>query len=117
MIYLIDDDKSVRRGLEMFLKSARFDYTPIESPDDFLAIYKPGHEDLIILDLTLNGKAGCDLLEHFEEKGISIPVIVVSSVDEPHRREICRKYGVKAFMRKPVDGEALIDIINYSLAK
>jgi FixJ family two-component response regulator len=116
MIYLIHDDKSVRPGLGMFLQSAGYVYKSIESADDFMSLFKPSKDDLIILDLCLHRKAGYDLLKKFEDECISMPVIVVTSVDEPVRREICRKHGVKAFLRKPVDGEALIDIINYSLA-
>jgi CheY-like chemotaxis protein len=44
-----------------------------------------------------------------------MPVIVVTAFDEPHTREICTSYGVKAYLRKPVDGEALIDLIKYNL--
>jgi FixJ family two-component response regulator len=116
MIYLIDDDKSVRRGFGIFLKSAGYDYRSIESSDDFIPLFKPVPGDLIVLDLSIPGIGGCDLLEKLDESDIAIPVIVVTSVDEPQRRESCRKYGVKAYLRKPVDGEALIDIIKYTLA-
>jgi two-component system, LuxR family, response regulator FixJ len=116
MIYLIDDDKSVRRGFGMFLKSAGYDFRSIESSDDFMPLFKPVTGDLIVLDLSTPGIGGYDLLKKLDETGISIPVIVVTSLDDPHRRESCRKFGVKAFLRKPVDGEALIDIIKYNLA-
>ena len=117
MIYLIDDDESVRRGFELFLKSAGYNYKSMESGVDFLAQFKPDSGDLIILDLSLPGMNGCDILKKFEEACIHIPVIVVTSLDDPGSRELCRQYGVKAFLRKPVDGEALLDIINYNLLK
>lgn len=115
MIYLIDDDKSVRQEYGMFLKSAGFDYRSIESSVDFMPLFNPGQGDLIVLDLSLPGITGCDILKKFDAAGIRIPVIVVTSLDEPLRRESCRKYGVKAFLRKPVDVEALIDIVKYNL--
>ncbi len=117
MIYIIDQDNSVRRGIGIFLKSAGFDYRSIESSDNFIPLFKPVPGDLIVVDLSAPGIEGFDLFNKLDEAGISIPIVVVTSLDEPYRREICRKYGVKAFLRKPVDGEALIDIINYSLAK
>jgi FixJ family two-component response regulator len=113
MIYLIDDDKSVRRGFELFLKSAGMAYKSLESAEDFLKQFKPESGDLIVLDLSLPGMNGCDLLKKFDEQDIKIPVIVVTSFNEPVSRECCRKYGVKAFLRKPVDGEALMDLIKY----
>ena len=115
MIYLIDDDKSVRRGFGMFLKSAGYEYKSLDSAEDFITHYNPESSDLIVLDLSLPGVNGCDLLMNFEEKGIHVPVIVVTSVDDPGSRDLCKKYGVKAFLRKPVDGEALIDLIKYNL--
>lgn len=115
MIYLIDDDKSVRRGFELFLKSAGMAYLCLESAEDFLSRFKPETGDLMILDLTLPGMNGCDLLRTFNEMDIHIPVIVVTSFEDPHSRECCRKYGVKAFLRKPVDSEALMDLIKYNI--
>jgi len=115
MIYLVDDDKSVRRGFELILRSAGFESISMESAEEFLSGFKPQKGNLLILDLTLPGMSGSDLLKKFEEVGIHIPVIVVSSYDEPQSRETCRKYGVKAFLRKPVDGEALIDLIKFNM--
>jgi FixJ family two-component response regulator len=115
MIYLIDDDKSVRRGFELLLKSAGMAYRSLESAEDFLSNFKPDSGDLIVLDISLPGMNGCDLLRKFDEADIHIPVIVVTSFDEKYSRESCRKYGVKAFLRKPVDGEALMDLIKYNI--
>ena len=115
MIYLIDDDRSVIRGFEMFLKSAGYKYKSYEGADEFLSQFKPDSEDLLVLDLSLPGTNGCELLEKFALADIRLPVIIVTSLDDPASRETCRKYGVKAFLRKPVDGEALIDIIKYNL--
>jgi len=115
MIYIIDDDLSVRRGFEMFLKSVDCEYKSYENAEDFLTEFKPDIEDLIVLDLSLPGVNGCDLLEKFDQADIRVPVIIVTSLDNPKSRECCRKYGVKAFLRKPVDGEALIDLIRYNM--
>jgi FixJ family two-component response regulator len=114
MIYLIDDDKSVRRGFESFLESAAMEFKSAESVEDFLTIFRPDKHDLIVLDLNLPGMKGTDLLNKLDEAGLSVPVIVVTSFDNAESREICRKYGIKEFLRKPVDAEALIDLIKYN---
>jgi FixJ family two-component response regulator len=113
MIYLVDDDKSVRRAFEMFLKSAGLGFQSFESADKFLTEYTPVKQDILVLDLNLPGMSGYELLKKFKQGGIHIPVIVVTAFDEPQSRKYCREYGVKAYMRKPVDGEALIDMIKY----
>ncbi len=59
--------------------------------------------------------SGFDVLKKLEDDGISLPVIVVTAFDDYSTREKCKDFGVKAFLRKPVDGETLIDIIKYNL--
>jgi FixJ family two-component response regulator len=115
MIYLIDDDKSVRRAFEIFLKSGGFDYKSFESADEFLTLSQPNTKNLLVLDLNLPGMSGIELLKKFKQEGTHIPVIVVTAFDDPESRELCRQYGVIAYLRKPVDGEALLDIIKYNL--
>jgi len=115
MIYLIDDDRSVRRGFEMFLKSAEMDHKSFENAEDFLSVVNPGEKDVLILDLHLPGMNGGDLLKKMNQDNIHIPVIVVTAFDDVQSREYCRQYGVKAYLRKPVDGEALSDMIKYIL--
>jgi FixJ family two-component response regulator len=116
MIYLIDDDISIRRGFDLFLKSASLNLTSFERAEDFLSsVKKPESHDLLILDIHLPEMSGCDLLQKLNQENISIPVIVVTAFDDVQSREACRSYGVKAYLRKPVDGEALIDIIKYNL--
>lgn len=111
MVYLIDDDKSVRRGFELFLKSAGMDYKSFESADSFSTLVEPKIDDTIILDLNLPGTSGCEFLQILRSKKNNVPVIVVTAYDEPQSQNLCKELGVKAFLRKPVDGEALIDII------
>jgi FixJ family two-component response regulator len=115
MIYLIDDDKSVRRAFELFLKSAELEYKSFENANDFLAAIKPNLHDVLVLDLHLPGMSGTELLEKFNTESIYLPVIVATAFDDIASRQCCKEYGVKAYLRKPVDGEALVDLIKYNL--
>jgi FixJ family two-component response regulator len=115
MIFLIDDDHSVRRGYELFLLSAKMECKSFENANEFLGACSPGKGDLLILDLNLPGMSGLDVLKKFTQDDIHIPVIVVTAFDDPSSRKKCKDYGVKVFLRKPVDGETLIDIIKYNL--
>ncbi|MEI7501210.1 MAG: response regulator [Bacteroidota bacterium] len=114
MIYLIEDDISIRRAFELFLKSAGMNYVSFESATEFLLGFQQGLDDTLVLDLNLPGMSGCDLLKKMNLDGVNIPVIVITASDDPQSREYCKQYGVKAYLRKPVDGEALIDIIRYN---
>ena len=115
MIYIIDDDPYVRRGFGMLFKSAGLEYTSFESAEGFLGGFQPGENDMIILDIHMPGMNGCDLMETMTQKRWNPPVIVVTAYDEPFSRECAKKYGALAYLRKPIDGEVLIDLIKYSL--
>jgi FixJ family two-component response regulator len=115
MIYLIDDDKSVRRAFELFLKSAGLEYHSFENAIEFLSTFKPSFDDIIVLDLNLPGMKGSDLLKEFTRKRIVTPIIIVTALDDPQSRESCKRNSVKAYLRKPVDCETLLDIIKFNL--
>jgi FixJ family two-component response regulator len=59
--------------------------------------------------------SGLDLLNKFAQDKKLIPVIVVTARDDSSIRESCISYGVKAFLRKPVDGAALMDLIKNNI--
>lgn len=99
----------------MFLRSAGLDYLSFESAEEFLAHYKRDSRDLLVLDMYLPGMNGCDLLKKFDKEDIHLPVIVITASDDSQNREYCREYGVKAYLRKPVDAEALLDLINFNI--
>lgn len=116
MIYIIDDDQNIRNGFMILLKSAGYGSVCFESAEAFLENYKQGVNDLLILDISLTGMNGFDLLDNMEEKGLHLAVIVVSAFANPKNRDRCREYGIKAYLQKPVDGEALISLIRYSIS-
>ena len=116
MVYLVDDDESVRKALQRLLRSAGFDVKAFSSAEEFL---QSGNLDekraCIIMDIRMPGLTGFDLQEKLASKGIRIPVITVSAFDDAATRERARKLGATAFFRKPVDGEALIDAIHWAI--
>ena len=61
------------------------------------------------------GLTGFEFREKLTSKGIRIPVIVVSALDDAETRERARKLRAAAFFRKPVDGQALIDAIHWAM--
>ncbi len=117
MVYLIDDDESVRRALQRLLRSAGLDVMVFPSAEEFLQSENLDEEGAcIILDIRMPGLTGFDLQENLTSRGIRIPVISVSAFDDAATRERARKLGATAFFRKPVDGEALLDAILWVIA-
>jgi FixJ family two-component response regulator len=116
MIYLIDDDQSIRSAFDLFIESLGLKFMSFETAEAFLSNVRPTGSDLLILDLSLPGMSGLDLLNRFSLEKIKVPVIIVTAFDDAQNREGCMHYGVKAYLRKPVDGAALFDLIKNSVA-
>jgi FixJ family two-component response regulator len=113
MIYIIDDDAYVRRGFQLLLESAGYEFDAYESGIDFLKRCEPVETDMLLLDLHMPDMNGCELLNTLMKKKIRMHVIVVTAYDTPLARDCAREYGVVAFLRKPVDGDALLDLVNF----
>ena len=114
MVYLIDDDDSVRRALQRLLRSAGFEVKAFSSAEEFLQSENLDVRACVVLDIRMPGLTGFDLQEKLASKGIRMPVINVSAFDDAETRERARKLGAVAFFRKPVDGQALIDAIHWA---
>jgi two-component system, LuxR family, response regulator FixJ len=115
MIYIIDDDASVRRAFLILMQSSDFDAQDFESAEEFFDSVSPADDDCIILDLHMAGMSGFDVLRNLSLREKKVPVIVVSAFDDAQNRKRARECGARAFFRKPVDDQALIDTINWVL--
>jgi FixJ family two-component response regulator len=111
MIYFIDDDESTRSAFNLLLESYGLEFRSFGSAEELLSAVRPTLKDLLVLDLNLPGISGLDLLKKFTQEKIDIPVIIVTAFDHVQSRESSKQYGVKAFLRKPVEGKTLIDLI------
>ncbi len=115
MVYLIDDDESVRKALQRLLRSAGLEVKPFSSAEEFLQNGNLAQSVCVILDIHMPGVNGFDLQKKLSSMGIQVPVIVISAFDDAETREQARKLGATAFFRKPVDGEALIDAVRWAM--
>ena len=113
LVYVIDDDGSVRRAFQLLFQSADFDVQAFCSAEEFLESAGIRDDGCIILDIRMPGMTGLDLQKELASRNIRIPVIVVSAYDEAPTRDLARELGAVAFFRKPVDDQALIDAIEW----
>jgi FixJ family two-component response regulator len=111
MIFIIDDNRNVLRGLQILLKSASLECCVFDNVEEFLCKWNKNEDDIILLDINMPGIDGCDLLDYFEKRNLQIRVIVITAYDQPEIRSIAKRYGVLAFLTKPVDYEILIELI------
>lgn len=115
MIYLIDDDVSVRRSLERLLASAKLPAVGFASGEEFLAAIRPTEADCLVVDVHGSGMTGTELQQRLQQTGVRTPVIFTTGFDDETTRIKARQAGAAGFFLKPVDGQALLDAIHFAL--
>ena len=114
-IYLVDDDKSARKGLTRLLLTAGYQVHAYASSDELLNGPISDKNACLILDARMPGLSGLDLRAELEKKGVKLPVIFVTADDDEETRKKARVLKAAGFFRKPVDGPALLDAIAWAL--
>jgi len=116
VVYVIDDDESVRRAFGRLLRSVGLDAETFSSAEEFLDSPKQEEDACILIDIRMPGSSGFDLQQKLAASDIRIPVIVISASDDAQIRERARELGAVSFFRKPVDDQALLDAIWWSIS-
>ena len=114
-IFLVDDDLSVRRALTRLLRTAGHDAHDFASAQDFLDALDPNASGCVVLDARMPGMSGEELIAELKARGQHMPVIVVTADDDTETRLAAQRMKASAFFRKPVDGTALLDAIEWAL--
>ena len=115
MVYVIDDDVSIRRAFQLLLQSAQFKVQTFSSANEFLGSVSPSESAVIILDMKMPGITGLDLLKSLEPRLSRTKFIAISALDDAPTQAVARELGAVAFFQKPVDGQALIDTIWWAI--
>jgi FixJ family two-component response regulator len=115
MIFIIDDDPSVRNALLLLLQNVGFEARAFPSAEDFYKHALINNHDCIILGLRMPEMNGFDLMETLISEGIHTPVICLTAFDDVKNRERARELGAVAYCTKPVDDQALIDAIKWAI--
>jgi len=115
-IYVVDDDVSVRKALEMLFLSADMNVLTFKRPEDFLEHRFREENACLIIDIMLKEQSGFELQKHLTEKEIKIPVIFLTAFDSKESRQQAKQAGAAGYLRKPVDDQALIDTIQWALS-
>ncbi len=111
-VAVIDDDESVRKALKRLLRAADLDADTFASGRDFLESLSAQLPDCIVLDLHMPSMNGLDVQQELARSGRQLPIVVVTGHDEPQARAQCLSAGASAYLRKPLDDEALLDAIH-----
>jgi len=94
-----------------FLKLANFKVDIYARSIDFLESLGRERPDCLVLDLHMPTLTGIDVMKYLRASNIDVAIVVVSADDEPVMRETCSNLGAISFLRKPLDGDLLLQVI------
>jgi FixJ family two-component response regulator len=111
IVSIVDDDESLRRSLKNLLGSVGFHVEAFASAEAFLQSNHQEQTGCLVLDLRLPGMSGFDLLRHLSGTGSNIPAVILTAHGDDEARQQCLQAGAVAFLGKPFNGNALLDVI------
>ena len=111
VVYVVDDDPSVRKALERLLRSAGHDAKTFPSALEFLDFSHPDAPGCLILDIKMPNLSGLDLQDRLAEKGISFPIIFITGHGTVPTSVRAFKAGAMDFLQKPFEDRELLDAV------
>jgi DNA-binding response OmpR family regulator len=111
VVAILDDEPEMRKALRRLLTCRGFGVEEYERGEDLLAALSSHPLDYLLLDLHMPGINGFDVLQAVRSRQIPVPVIVITAHDEPGTAERVRGLGAAAYLKKPVDRDALLSAI------
>jgi CheY-like chemotaxis protein len=116
VIYVVEDDESMRRSLARLLESVDLAVRTFPSAEAFLAdVDRAAARGCLVLDIQLEGMSGTDLLCLMAAEGWRLPVIAMSGLHDERMEAEARRQGARTFLHKPFDAEILFDAIARAL--
>jgi FixJ family two-component response regulator len=110
-VAVIDDDLRVLESLANLLASFGYEAESYKSAEQFLTSFAPSRLCCIITDVEMRKMSGLDLLQYLKKSGCVVPVIIITGKPSIRPEAFYLESGAVGFFRKPVDGDALLELI------
>jgi FixJ family two-component response regulator len=117
IVYVVDDDLSVREGLERLLHAARWQVETFASAQEFLAHRKENIPSCLVLDVALPGLSGLDLQKQIQEANRDIPIVFITGHKDVPTSVRAMKAGAIEFLVKPFSEEELLGAIQQAVKR
>jgi two-component system response regulator FixJ len=115
MVFVVDDDEAMRKSTQLLLSAGGLKSTTFGSADDFLHFYTPDKPGCLIVDLTMPGMGGIELVRQLRRREWHIPTIIVSGTGTIRTAVEGMKLGVVDFLEKPADPDSLLQKVHAAL--
>ena len=117
MVFAIDDDVSVRRGLTRLLRSAGYKSETFESASDFLARQPHSGPSCVIVDVRMPGLNGIELQEDLIKRRREEPLVFITGHGDIPMCAQAMKAGAVDFLRKPFRNDELLQCVQNALIR
>lgn len=111
IVYIVDNDASVRRSLSRLMRANGFEARSFASPQQLLDETSSAQYGCVVLDMPMPAPLEMPLKARLKEMKIDMPIIATSVRDDQAVRADAHRLGAKFFLSKPVDHHALLDTI------
>jgi FixJ family two-component response regulator len=117
IVYVVDDDPSVRTALGRLLKSVGLQVVTFASAEAFLRHPLPDAPSCVILDLCIPGLDGLEVQRALAEREASPPVVFITGHGDIPRSVRAMKAGAVDFLPKPFNNQDLLDAVRSALSR
>jgi len=117
MVFVVEDDSSVREALAGLIRSAGWNVEVFVSANDFLANPKPDAPSCLVLDVGLPGLSGLDLQARMAERHDDIPIVFITGHGDIPMSVRAMKAGAVDFLTKPFRDQDMLDAVTVALER
>jgi FixJ family two-component response regulator len=117
LVYVIDDDESMRRSIKRLLKAHGLEAETFPSADEFLCLPRAARPSCLVLDLSLPGMSGIDLQKEMERRNLNLPIVFITGHGDIPTSVEAMKGGAIDFLPKPFSSKALIEAVERAIAR
>jgi RNA polymerase sigma factor (sigma-70 family) len=114
-VFVVDDDASIRDALSLLISLKGLRASVYSSAEDFLAVYDPTWRGCLLTDLKMPGMSGLDLQALLRQRGVTLPVVVLTAHGDVSTTRAALKNGAVDFLEKPVDDAVLLDVLHNAI--
>ena len=117
VVFVIDDDSSVRDALAGLLRSINLEVHSFGSTQEFLQNERPDAPGCLVLDVRLPGRSGLDFQRELADSGIQLPIVFITGHGDIPMSVRAIKAGAIEFLTKPFHDQELLDAIQLGIER
>ena len=117
IVYVVDDDESMRNAVRMLLRSVGFRVEVFATATEFLEHELEDAPSCLVLDVRLKGQSGLAVQQQIMEERVPIPIVFMTAHGDIAMSVKAMKAGAMDFLAKPFRDQDMLDAVANALAR